>query len=407
MGGVLEEVWITGLGLVSSLGEGVAAHRDHLLTAHPPIVEERRFAPYPVHPLPEIDFSRQIPKRGDLRQMGPWQRIGTYAAGLALEDAGIKGDEALLDETHLIVAAGNGERDMQADMTILRALAEAAEPDVALNERLASELRPTLYLAELTNLLAGNISIVHKARGSSRTVKGEEMAGVTALEIAARRIAAGQGRLFLVGGAWNGEREDQMLVFEMGGWLARGGHAPVWAREGEGAGFVMGSQGAFLVLEARSHAEARGARPHARLAGIVSGRCNRAPGAAAANARELLAQLREEVAGGIPAGPLAVLSGASGVRAAMREERAFLDGLVEAGLEPAIRAWGSMLGHGLEAHVPMGVALGAAMLREGAFPPPFDQTGQERPFTGAPERILVTGFGHWRGEGLALLTPAR
>ena len=33
----------------------------------------------------------QIPKKGDQRQMEAWQRIGTYAAGLALDSAGIKG----------------------------------------------------------------------------------------------------------------------------------------------------------------------------------------------------------------------------------------------------------------------------------------------------------------------------
>jgi 3-oxoacyl-(acyl-carrier-protein) synthase len=38
----------------------------------------------------------QIPKKGDQRQMEAWQRIGTYAAGLALDSAGIKGDKEIL-----------------------------------------------------------------------------------------------------------------------------------------------------------------------------------------------------------------------------------------------------------------------------------------------------------------------
>ena len=37
-----------------------------------------------------------------------------------------------------------------------------------------SDLRPTLFLAQLSNLLAGNISIVHGVTGSSRTFMGEE-----------------------------------------------------------------------------------------------------------------------------------------------------------------------------------------------------------------------------------------
>ena len=49
-----------------------------------------------------------------------------------------------------------------------------------------SDLRPTLFLAQLSNLLAGNISIVHGVTGSSRTFMGEEAAGVDAVRIAWR-----------------------------------------------------------------------------------------------------------------------------------------------------------------------------------------------------------------------------
>ncbi len=57
-----------------------------------------------------------------------------------------------------------------------------------------NDLRPTLFLAQLSNLLAGNISIVHGVTGSSRTFMGEESAGVDAVRIALARIAAGTKR---------------------------------------------------------------------------------------------------------------------------------------------------------------------------------------------------------------------
>ena len=46
------EVWITGIGLVSSLGEGVEAHANVMTGRRPcvPSVDEATFAPYPVHP---------------------------------------------------------------------------------------------------------------------------------------------------------------------------------------------------------------------------------------------------------------------------------------------------------------------------------------------------------------------
>ena len=254
-------------------------------------VDADAFAPYVVHPLAPLDFDKQIPKKGDQRQMEPWQRIGTYAAGLALADAGVKGNAELLARMDMIVAAGGGERDIAVDSTILTDMAKAADPGAYLNERLMSDLRPTLFLAQLSNLLAGNISIVHGVTGSSRTFMGEEAAGVDAVRIALARIAAGQSDLALVGGSHNGEREDLLLLYEAGGTCCAGasGRSGSAGRRG---GMVLGSLGAFLVLEARGHAEARGAKPLARLVGRDVGPSSRPPGSGDRRARADVARPR-------------------------------------------------------------------------------------------------------------------
>ena len=181
------------------------------------MVDATTFAPWPVHPMTPLDLDKQIPKRGDQRQMEAWQRIGTYAAGLALDSAGVKGNADLLSRMDMIVAAGGGERDYAVETAILSALPSAADPGAFLNEHLLADLRPTLFLAQLSNLLAGNISIVHGVVGSSRTFMGEEAAGADAVRIACARIAAGQGDLFLVGGSYNAQRPDILLHYEMGG----------------------------------------------------------------------------------------------------------------------------------------------------------------------------------------------
>src|SRR5262245_34055991 len=227
MAEVPRPVLITGIGIVSCLGEGPDAHWQQLMQA--PRADVSRFAPYLVHPLPAIEFDKQIPKKGDQRQMEPWQRIGTYAAGLALDSAGAKGNAELLARTDLIVAAGGGERDYAVDGVILTGLRNAENPGAFLNERLMSDLRPTLFLAQLSNLLAGNISIVHGVTGSSRTFMGEEAAGMDALRIAAARIAGRQSEIVLVGGAQNAERADLILLYEAGGYEI--GRASCRARE--------------------------------------------------------------------------------------------------------------------------------------------------------------------------------
>src|SRR6202166_713290 len=144
------EAWITGIGIVSCLGEGPQAHWQKLMEANPS-ADTTTFAPFVVHPLAPVNFDAQIPKKGDQRQMEDWQRIGTYAAGLALDSAGVKGNRDILARMDMIVAAGGGERDLAVDSGILNSEAHGASSPGFLNERLMSDLRPTLFLAQLSN----------------------------------------------------------------------------------------------------------------------------------------------------------------------------------------------------------------------------------------------------------------
>ena len=389
------EAWITGIGIVSCLGEGADAHW-HGLAERRIKVDAETFPPYLVHPLAPLDLDKQIPKKGDQRQMEPWQRIGTYAAGLALADAGVKGNAELLARMDMIVAAGGGERDVAVDATILTNKPKAANPEAFLNERLMSDLRPTLFLAQLSNLLAGNISIVHGVTGSSRTFMGEEAAGVDAVRIALARIAAGQSELALVGGSHNGEREDLLLLYEAGRHLLRGAFHPVWER-GPNGGMALGSLGAFLVLEARGHAEARQAKPLARLSAVVSERSSRSIGAVAAALPRMWQGLRPAT------GRVAVISGTSGAEPATGEERVWLETMSEL----PVRATGSYLGHGFEPQFAMNIALATLVLGREKLFPPAATSGVERGYEGPLDQVVVTAVGHWRGEGTALIEAVR
>jgi 3-oxoacyl-[acyl-carrier-protein] synthase II len=399
MADAAREAWITGIGIVSSLGEGPDAHWTALQAAKP-APDAATHDPYIIHPIAPLDLDKQIPKKGDQRQMEPWQRIGTYAAGLALDSAGAKGNADILARMDMIVAAGGGERDQTVDSAIMTGLPKAAQPDVFLNERLTGDLRPTLFLAQLSNLLAGNISIVHGVTGSSRTFMGEESSSVNALRIAHQRIAAGQSEISLVGGSYNGDRPDLIMLYEFGGHALKTPFRPVWERAAH-PGFALGSMGAFLVIESRGHAQARGAKPIAKLSATLSDSARRrAPGEIGAT----LGAMWKTVEGRLEPGRHAVISGATGAEPATSEERDFLAGL-PGGV--AVRATGSYLGHGVEPQFAINVALAAVAVGRGALFPPCDGSGLERPFDGTLSQVVVTGVGHWRGEGLALVEAAR
>ncbi|KMO32810.1 3-oxoacyl-ACP synthase [Methylobacterium tarhaniae] len=374
----MRPVVVTGLGLVSCAGEGVEAHLAAYRSGEAPRTDSETFAPYPVHPVAPLTLDGQIPKKSDQRQMEPWQRLGVYAAGLALDAAGAKADADLKAAMHLVVAAGGGERDYAVDGQILTGLRAAADPGLYLNERLQNDLRPTLFLAQLSNLLAGNIAIVHGVTGASRTFMGEESSGVDALRIAQGRIAAGQLDIVLVGGSYNAERADVLLIHEMGGYLSKPDYRPVFER-GDAPGFILGSGAAFLVLEAEEHARDRGARALARLDAVASDRTRRAPGSVARSLTGLWGKA------GLGK-PDAVISAATGCAGITGEER---DALGTIAPQAPVRALGDLTGHTLEAAAPFGAALATALVA-----------------AGEAREVAVTAVGHRRGEGVLRLTTA-
>ncbi len=386
------EVWITGVGLLTCLGEGLDAAWNHLERGDPPPYDDKSFAPYIVHPLGPMNFDKQIPKKSDQRQMETWQRVGVYSAGLALSDAGIAGKADLLDHTDMIVAAGGGERDIAVDTAILAGVRKTNTPGAFLNERLMSDLRPTLFLAQLPNLLAGNISLVHGVVGASRTFMGEEAAGVDAVRVAQARIAAGQSEVTLVGGAYNGARWDVLLTFELGGVVLKGKFAPVWDRGPEG-GIAFGTMGAFLVLESRDHAQARGVRPRARISPVFSDRNRRQPGEAEASLRRQW----EAIAPKVDRGRSAVISGAAGLEPATSAERRVLDDI---GLP--VRNTGTYIGHGVDTQFLANLGIACGVIEHGKL---FAPTGTGDVGTSPPSlsQAVVTSVGNWRGEGLVLI----
>src|SRR6202051_2513307 len=298
----------------------------------------------------------------------------------------------------MIVAAGGGERDVAVDMAILNAEATGNSAPGFLNERLMNDLRPTLFLAQLSNLLAGNIAIVHGVSGTSRAYMGEEAASIDAARIALARIASGQSDIALVGAAHNGERTDLLILYEFGDFNLTDRFAPVWARDKDDSGFALGSAGVFLVMESREHAEARGAKPYARLTKVVAGLAQRKqPGAVTRSLEALWSKFG--IAGDIGG----LITGATGVEPVTSEEKAFLNEHRRC----AVRARGTMFGHTLETQFPLGLALAALSISRGTLFPPNDPTGLELEISEPPTQIVVVGAGHWQGEGMALVEAVK
>lgn len=390
------DVVITGIGLVTSLGVGVKAHEELLNGSGSitPAINDQLIPPYPLHPMPEIDWNDQIPRRGDQRQMGNWQKLGVYAAGLALDDAGFKDDADGCSTMDMIVCGGGGERDSDVDTIIIEESLKRNDKDVLLNEKLRTEVRPTLFLSQLSNLLAGNISIVHKVTGSSRTFMGEEGSGVSSIETAVARIQAGSSTHCLVGGAFVAEREDYLYVIEAINALETSPARPIWQRDDE-RGIVFGSAGVFLVLESKEHAIARGAKIYVTIDGVLGDAGSRDEASFVKRMTKLNSDLNI-----LDDSDTLVFSGTSGRSQAMAFERDYLNAHHS---NATVRTTSAIFGHALEAQFPLGLALGAIALKNGSQIAPFAKD-IDAPMSQAATKAVVTSVGHHRSEGLATLS---
>jgi 3-oxoacyl-[acyl-carrier-protein] synthase II len=99
------------------------------------------------------------------------------------------------------------------------------------------------------------------------------------------------------------------------------------------------------------------------------------------------------------AGPLAILSGATGTEPATSDERSWLKTMADL----PVRATGSYIGHGFEPQFAMNVALATVALGHKKLFPALDSSGLEQQYDGPLDQIAVTSVGHWRGEGIGLI----
>jgi 3-oxoacyl-[acyl-carrier-protein] synthase II len=102
-------------------------------------------------------------------------------------------------------------------------------------------------------------------------------------------------------------------------------------------------------------------------------------------------------------GRVAVISGATGAEPVTSQERAWLESLGDI----PVRASGTYIGHGFEPQFAMNIALATLALGHEKLFPPADSSGVEQAMQGTPAQVVVTGIGHWRGEGMALVEAVR
>ena len=196
--------------------------------------------------------------RKELRRLDDFIIYSIGAAQMAMTDAGLVIGEDRAERTGVILGSAIG------------GLATIEKAKEALLQGGPRKMSPFTIPASLANLAAGHVSIRFGAKGPISCAVTACASGTCAIGDAARLIAEDHADIMIAGGV-----EAAITPLSVGGFNAM--HALSWRNdEPEKAsrpfdrdrdGFVIGEGSGVIVLEALSHARARGARIQGELIG--------------------------------------------------------------------------------------------------------------------------------------------
>jgi 3-oxoacyl-[acyl-carrier-protein] synthase II len=259
-------IWITGLGLVTSIGTGVDAFRAGLRRGVSPVKRIDRFDPSPFRSqvAAQVDdfdpLAWMAPKTA--RQLDRFSQFGMVAGRLALDDAALRpGDPGTPDPDRIGIYLGSA----------LGGIAFAEEQHERYMAKGIRQVAPTLALAVFGGAAPANLGIALDVRGPILSTANSCASGGVALGEALGDLRDGRVDAAIAGGC-----EIPLSPLAFGAFdiirALSAGHNDDAARacrpfDAERDGFVMGEGAALLVLEDAVAAERRGAIPYAELLG--------------------------------------------------------------------------------------------------------------------------------------------
>ncbi len=259
----LDEVWITGTGVVSPIGCGNEEFKSALNAGRSGIRPVDRFNVEGLRTrhaalVPEFNARKVIPTV-DTRRAETMNRYAMVAAGLALQSSGINLRSADPTRLGLIMALTYGSVSVQESFR------------KSLMEDGLDNLSAKYFPSMVVSTIGGQVSLTFKLQGVNNTVVAGITAGLHALAHGYEllRNDADQDALVVVGADEIGEL--MFKVFCDRGWTPDStGDELMLNMYGPGNGLIMGEGSGSVVIERATAAQARGAKPLARVAGFGS-----------------------------------------------------------------------------------------------------------------------------------------
>ena len=256
-------VVVTGLGLISPVGNSVATAWSNVLAGKSGIATITKFD----HALLSVHFAGEVKdfnvedyvSAKEARHMDHFIHYGIAAGTQALRDSGIEVSEANAERIGVMVGSGIGGLPMIEDT--------GAE----LLARGPRRISPFFVPGSIINMISGHLSILFNLKGPNIAAATACTTGLHSIGLAARLIQAGDADVMLAGGA-----ESTISALGVGGFaaaraLSTRNDDPTtasrpWDKDRDG--FVLGEGAGVMVLEEYEQARARGAKIYCELVGF-------------------------------------------------------------------------------------------------------------------------------------------
>lgn len=255
-------VVITGLGIVSPVGNSVESAWDNIVNGRSGIGRITRFDPSAFNAqiageVKDFDVTHYMAAK-EAKQMDTFIHYGVAAGVQAWKDSGLELTESNAERIGVIVGSGIG------------GLPRIEETQVDYLDRGPRRISPFFVPASLINLVSGQLSIMLGLKGPSYAVVSACTTGLHSIGDAARLIKYGDADVMVAGGA-----ESTVSPLGIGGFAAmralstRNDDPTTASRpwDVDRDGFVLGEGAGVLVLEEYEHARKRGAKIYGEFVG--------------------------------------------------------------------------------------------------------------------------------------------
>ena len=257
----MRRVVITGLGIVSCIGNDQATVLESLKTGrsgivHAPVYAEKGFRSH-VHGQPNINLEEKIDRKL-LRFMGDGAAYNYIAMQDAITDAGLGEADVSNERTGLIMGSGG-----PSTKNLLEAF------DVS-REKGAKRIGPYMVPRTMSSTNSATLATPFKIKGVNYTISSACATSAHCIGNGTELIQWGKQDIVFAGGGEELDWTMTVLFDAMGALSSKYNDNPTKASRAYDAnrdGFVIAGGGGVVVLEEYEHAKARGAKIYAEVTG--------------------------------------------------------------------------------------------------------------------------------------------